>query len=111
MAGGEAVSPGRVLISYAHGDPAHEEQVRKLWFFLRGKGIDAKLDLSADDERQDWAEWARREIRDAQYVTSSRQPSTSWGPRATPLPVRAVECGGRPPCCASWSTGTRMLRE
>ena len=58
----------RVFISYAHEDPGHEGRVRELWVFLRQNGIDARLDLTAAQQRVDWAEWMTREVRDADYV-------------------------------------------
>ena len=62
MAGGDLREGGqaspalpRVLISYAHDDQAHVERVRDFWLFLRANGIDARLDLPAAEQRQDWA--------------------------------------------------------
>ena len=60
--------PVRVFISYAEGDPGHEDRVRDLWVFLRQNGIDARLDLAVAQQRVDWAEWMTREVRDADYV-------------------------------------------
>lgn len=53
----EAPPPVRVLISYAHGDPGHEEDVRRLWTLLRAEGVDARLDLAAASQRQFWPQW------------------------------------------------------
>ena len=64
---GEAV-PLRVFVSYAHDDDAHVERVRDFWLFLRANGVDARLDLPAAEERQDWAQWTAREVRDADRV-------------------------------------------
>jgi SAM-dependent methyltransferase len=58
----------RVFISYAKGNSAHTESVRALWHFLRSFGIDARVDLDAIGERQDWSTWAMREIRAARFV-------------------------------------------
>jgi NAD(P)H-dependent FMN reductase len=58
----------RVFISYAHDDAAHEKQVRDFWLFLRANGIDARLDLTAAETRQDWAQWMTEQIRDADRV-------------------------------------------
>lgn len=52
--------PLRVFVSYAHDDAAHLERVRDFWLFLRASGIDARLDLPATEERQDWAQDAGR---------------------------------------------------
>jgi len=61
-------APLRVFISYAHDDAAHVERVRDFWLFLRRCGIDAIVDLPAADERQDWAQWMTRQVRDADRV-------------------------------------------
>src|SRR5580693_950573 len=61
---GEAMPP-RVFVSYAHDDDAHVERVRDFWLFLRANGVDARLDLPAAEERQDWAQWTAREVGDA----------------------------------------------
>ena len=68
--------PVRVFISYAHEekDPAHDDRVRQLWMFLREQGIDARLDLPATEQRQDWAQWMTQEIRDADYVLVIASP-------------------------------------
>ncbi|MFI7430062.1 tetratricopeptide repeat protein [Micromonospora sp. NPDC049836] len=58
----------RVLISYAHGDPAHEEDVRRLWTLLRAEGVDARLDLAAASQRQFWPQWMSEQIRLARFV-------------------------------------------
>ncbi|MGD0605263.1 MAG: toll/interleukin-1 receptor domain-containing protein [Streptosporangiaceae bacterium] len=67
-------TPVRVFISYAHDDPAHEERVRDFWLFLRGHGVDARLDLAAAGRRVDWAEWTTREVRDADRVLVIASP-------------------------------------
>jgi len=68
-AGGQGGAvPVRVFISYAHDDAAHVERVRDFWLFLRANGIDARLDLPAAEQRQDWAQWMTREIRDADRI-------------------------------------------
>jgi hypothetical protein len=36
---------GRVLISYAHDDRAHEQQVLEFSEFLRANGVDALIDV------------------------------------------------------------------
>ena len=66
--------PLRVLISYAHDDDAHKERVRDFWLFLRANGIEARLDLTAAERRQDWALWMAREIRDADRIVVVASP-------------------------------------
>jgi hypothetical protein len=60
--------PVRVFISYAHSSSEHVRAVRDLWRFLCSRGIDARLDTSAEDSRQDWALWTLEQVRDADYV-------------------------------------------
>ncbi|MEV4510548.1 CHAT domain-containing protein [Dactylosporangium sp. NPDC049525] len=62
------VAAVRVLISYAHGDVVHEEQVRRLWTLLRAEGVDAVLDVVAEGERQFWPQWMAEQIRVARFV-------------------------------------------
>lgn len=69
MAEGEsAPDPVRVLISYAHGEEHEDSQVRRLWDLLRAEGIDARIDLTATNERRVWTEWMNAEIRSAHFV-------------------------------------------
>jgi len=66
-----------VLISYAQETdaPGHGESVRRLWVFLRGCGIDARLDLPAARQRQDWALWMADQIREADFVLVIASPA------------------------------------
>ena len=64
----------RVFVSYAHDDVAHQDRVREFWWFLRAQGVDARLDLVAGEQRQDWAEWMAREVRDAGRVLVVASP-------------------------------------
>jgi len=70
-----AVSLVRVFISYAHDNAEHEDRVRRFWLFLRSKGIDARLDLLAAEQRQDWPRWMLREIRSARFVLVIASPA------------------------------------
>jgi hypothetical protein len=60
----------RVFISYAREptDPAHDEAVRQLWLYLRTNGVDARIDLPAEEQPQDWSIWMLREVREARFV-------------------------------------------
>lgn len=58
----------RVFISYAHESPAHIERVRQLWTLLRANGVDARLDLPATAQRQDWPLWMIEQFRYADYI-------------------------------------------
>ncbi|MEJ2851873.1 MULTISPECIES: CHAT domain-containing protein, partial [unclassified Saccharothrix] len=58
----------RVFISYAHESDEHVERVRDLWLFLRGHGVDAKLDRVAAQRRQDWTLWIGDQIRNADHI-------------------------------------------
>ncbi|HZN18176.1 MAG TPA: CHAT domain-containing protein [Micromonosporaceae bacterium] len=68
------VEPVRVLISYAHDNPAHKEQVRRFWTLLRREGLDAKLDVVAANERQFWPQWMSEQIRLARFVLVVASP-------------------------------------
>lgn len=63
-------TPPRVLLSYAHSRDglAHATLVRQFWEFLRTCGIDARLDIPAADQRQDWSLWMADEIRAADHI-------------------------------------------
>src|SRR4051812_12593750 len=91
----------RVLISYAHDSPEHEDRVRTLWFFLRRNGVDARLDLPAAMERQDWPLWMDREIAAAERVLVVASPA--YGERAEDRAPAGVGLGVR------WEAGS--LRE
>ena len=65
----------RVLISYSHGDDRHDEVVRSFWTFLRGEGIDARLDVTAAGQRQFWPEWMSEQIREARFVILVASPT------------------------------------
>jgi SEFIR domain/N-6 DNA Methylase len=67
--------PVRVFISYAHDNAQHEAHVRQLWLFLRRQGIDAVLDLSVAQRRQDWPTWMLRQIRLARFVLVIASPA------------------------------------
>jgi hypothetical protein len=66
----------RVLISYAQQAdfPGHGDAVHRLWVFLRECGINARLDLPAARQRQDWALWMADEIREADFVLVIASP-------------------------------------
>jgi TIR domain len=71
----DAVSlPVRVFISYAHGDPKHEDRARRFCDFLRKNGIDAVLDQPAAEQRRNWAEWTLQQIRAARFVLVIASP-------------------------------------
>uniref|UniRef100_A0AAU2V022 Toll/interleukin-1 receptor domain-containing protein n=1 Tax=Streptomyces sp. NBC_00003 TaxID=2903608 RepID=A0AAU2V022_9ACTN len=73
---GLRVAP-RVFISYAHEDDGgvHIGRVRTLWRLLRDLGIDARLDLPAGEEPQDWALWTDRQYRAADFVLVVASPA------------------------------------
>ncbi|MCA1568996.1 MAG: CHAT domain-containing protein [Chloroflexi bacterium] len=58
----------RVFISYAHESHEHEEAVRELWLLLRRLGIDARVDRTAAEQRQDWPIWMMGEVGAADHV-------------------------------------------
>ncbi|GAB4081756.1 CHAT domain-containing protein [Modestobacter muralis] len=70
-----AGAPVRVFISYAHDSPEHEERVRDFWLFLRRNGLDAKIDLPAAEQRQDWPAWMSAQVREAEHVLVIASPA------------------------------------
>ncbi|MEU8376144.1 SEFIR domain-containing protein [Micromonospora sp. NPDC048894] len=64
----KAVQPRRVFISYAHESTAHIEAVRQLWTILRANGVDARLDLPATAQRNDWPLWMLEQFKRADFV-------------------------------------------
>lgn len=74
-AGGVNIDPVRVFISYAHDDVDHEDRVRAFWAFLRGLGVDARLDKPAAERRQDWPLWMQHEMRAARFVLVVASPA------------------------------------
>lgn len=77
MAGGPRKTQAsvRAFISYAHDDAAHEDLVRDFWWFLRAQGVDAQADLLAAEDRQDWAGWMSRQVREAERVLVVASPA------------------------------------
>ena len=96
---GRGPRPPRAFISYAHeceGD-THGDVVRAFWAFLRSCGIEATLDLTAADQRQDWPLWMAEQIRAADHVLVIASPSyreRAEG-RSTPDAGRGVQWEAR----------------
>ncbi|MGW5747611.1 TIR domain-containing protein [Amycolatopsis sp. NPDC003861] len=67
----------QVLLSYADepDDPSHEDQLIRLWRFLRSCSVDARLDLGEANERRDWALWTAGRLREADYVLVIASPA------------------------------------
>jgi hypothetical protein len=61
-------APVRVWISYAHDSPRHIDRVRDFSEFLRGNGVDARLDLPDSEVPQDWPQWMIRQQKLATYI-------------------------------------------
>src|SRR5437879_8470170 len=60
--------PVRVFISYAHESEEHRAAVCDLWLLLRECGIDARLDRTAAEQREDWGLWMLEQEREADFV-------------------------------------------
>ncbi|MFD6033521.1 TIR domain-containing protein [Streptomyces griseoincarnatus] len=58
----------RAFISYADDGGPHTDQARSLYRLLRANGVDARLDLPAAEQPQDWALWMQREYEQADFV-------------------------------------------
>jgi 3',5'-cyclic AMP phosphodiesterase CpdA len=64
-----------VLVSYAHDSGPHREAVRDLWILLRECGIDARIDRTAAEQPQDWAQWMLEQVREADFVLVVASPA------------------------------------
>ena len=70
------MKPPRVFISYAHENAAHREQVIQFATVLRTElGIDAQVDAWYEHARQDWSQWALRQLADADFVMAIASPA------------------------------------
>jgi hypothetical protein len=66
----------RVFISYAHDDVDHVVLVRRFRDFLRDVGgVDARLDLSAEQVPLDWPAWMQEQVRAADFVLVVASPA------------------------------------
>ncbi|GAA0486448.1 hypothetical protein Ade02nite_10230 [Paractinoplanes deccanensis] len=65
----------RAFLSYAHQSDDHAESVRRLWMLLRSMGVDAKLDVTATAQRQQWTEWMNEQVREADFVLVIASPT------------------------------------
>jgi hypothetical protein len=64
----------KVFIAYAQDSQAHKDAVRSLADLLRSYGVDAEIDQYAEEERQDWNEWAHRHFTDSDFVIIVASP-------------------------------------
>ena len=73
---GAALPPShlRVFISYAHDSLGHENKVISLCDVLRREGIDARIDVPAARQRQDWPLWMLNEFKVADFVLIIASP-------------------------------------
>lgn len=62
-------------MSYVHESPQHRADVLAFAGFLRSKGVDAVLDVWADESRHDWSTWAIREMTHAAFVIVVASPT------------------------------------
>ena len=86
----------QVFISYAWDSEEHREHVRDLWVLLRANGIDAQLDIAADNQRRDWTLWMEQQVTDADFIIIVASPA--YQKRAGPRPsrMRVGVCSTRP---------------
>jgi hypothetical protein len=69
--------PGRhpkVFIAYAQDSQAHKDAVRSLADLLRSYGVDAEIDQYAEEERQDWNEWAHHHFTASDFIIIVASP-------------------------------------
>ena len=81
------------LQSYAHDDATHVDRVRKFCLLLRSNGIDARMDLPAGEQRQNWPQWMTHEVRAAEWVLviASREYKRRAEGEAGPAEGRGVQ--------------------
>lgn len=60
--------PPKVLISYSHDSPEHEQRVVTLADRLRGDGIDCIVDQYVPVQEEEWPLWMERQIERSDYV-------------------------------------------
>jgi hypothetical protein len=65
----------RIFICYAHEDEAHKKMVRDFTDLLRACGHDPRIDSDYEGPRQDWNQWAVRQIRKADFVVVIASPT------------------------------------
>ena len=58
----------RVFLSYSDDSAAHAERVLELAQWLRGHGIDARIDQFEDSPEQGWPRWIYAQIRESDFV-------------------------------------------
>jgi hypothetical protein len=63
-----ASEPPKVLISYSHDSPEHEERVLTFTDRLRGDGIDCMIDQYVLVPEGGWPLWMERQIEDSDFV-------------------------------------------
>jgi WD40 repeat protein len=63
-----ASDPPKVLISYSHDSPEHEQRVLTLANRLRTDGIDCTIDQYVIVPEEGWPLWMERQIRDSNFV-------------------------------------------
>jgi RNA polymerase sigma factor (sigma-70 family) len=64
----------KVFVSYAHDSAEHTDSVVAFARLLQSLGIEAVLDVWSAGARQDWAVWAVRAMREADYVIVVASP-------------------------------------
>jgi hypothetical protein len=63
-----ASQPPKVLISYSHDSPEHEEHVLELSKRLRADGVDCMIDQYVLVPEEGWTLWMERQIRNSKFV-------------------------------------------
>lgn len=64
----------KAFIAYAQDSQAHKDAVRSLADLLRSYGVDAEIDQYAEEERQDWNEWAHRHFTASDFIIIVASP-------------------------------------
>jgi cellulose biosynthesis protein BcsQ len=64
----------RVFIAYAYESAEHFEAVRELWFLLRTRGVDARMDLPPNQRPYNWSRWFLEQLRESDLVVVVASP-------------------------------------
>jgi TIR domain len=63
-----ASEPPKVLISYSHDSPEHEQRVLELANCFRADGIDCMIDQYVMVPEEGWPLWMERQIKNSNFV-------------------------------------------
>ena len=90
-----ASAPPKVLISYSHDSPEHEQRVLELANRLRADGIDCTIDQYVVAPAEGWPRWMDKQIRDSDFVVMVCIEAYYQRVMGEEQPGKGVECAGK----------------